>query len=94
MWVIDGQHTRKERTVDNNGKTMLVECIQQQLEYFEPERKSETRALRRSFCAKRVKKDSKKSDESEEESTEDVFNKGIQSIVDCVMRFGTHDPVS
>ena len=32
-------------------------------------RKNETRAPRRLFCAKRVKKDSKKSDESEEEST-------------------------
>ena len=78
-----GQHTSSERTVEINGKKMLVEHIQQQLEYIEPERKNETRALRRLFCAKRVKRDSKKSDESDEESKEDIFNKGIQSIVDC-----------
>jgi hypothetical protein len=62
---------------------MLVECIQQQLEYVELERRNETRALRRLFYAKRVKKDSKKSDESEEVSPEDIFNEGIQSIADC-----------
>ena len=78
-----GQHTSSERTVEINGKKMLVEHIQQQLEYIAPERKNETRALRRLFCAKRVKGDSKKSDESDEESKEDIFNKGIQSIVDC-----------
>ena len=54
-----GQHTRSERTVEINGKKMLVEHIQQQLEYIAPERKNETRALRRLFCAKRVKRDSK-----------------------------------
>ena len=46
-------------------------------------KKNETRALGRLFCVKRVKKDSKESDEFEEDSTEDIFNKGIQSIVDC-----------
>ena len=76
-----GQHTRSERTVEIEGKKMLVECIQQQIEYVEPERKNETKALRRMFNAERVKPDSPY--ESEEESKEEIFNKGIQSIVDC-----------
>ena len=78
-----GQHTRSERTIENDGKTMLVERILQHLEYVEQERRNETRALGILFCAKRVKKYSKKSDESEEVSLEDIFNKGIQSVVDC-----------
>ena len=78
-----GQLTHNEKTIEIDGKTMLVECIQQQLEHVEPERRNETRALRSLFCAKRVKKDSKKSDESEEVLPEDIFNTGVQSIVDC-----------
>ena len=31
-----GQHKRSERTVEIDSKTMLAECIQQQLEYVEP----------------------------------------------------------
>ena len=56
---------------------MLIECVQQQIEYIEPERMNEWKALKRMICAKRVEKDSKPSGETEEESQEDIFNKGI-----------------
>ena len=62
-----GQHTRDEKTVEINGKKMLIECVQQQIEYIEPERKNDSKALKRMFCAKRVEKDSKPSGETEEE---------------------------
>jgi len=62
---------------------MIVEHLQQQLEYVEPERKNETRALRRMFAAKRIEKDSKKTKESEAVSLDDIFSNGIQSIVEC-----------
>ena len=62
---------------------MVIECAQQAVEYIEPERKNESKALKKMFCAKRVKKDSKPSVETEEESPADIFAKGIQSILDC-----------
>ena len=78
-----GQHTRNERTVEIDGKQLLIECVQQQIKCIEPERKDETEDLRRLFYAKRVKKDPTPSDESEEESQEDIFNKGIRSSIEC-----------
>ena len=35
------------------------------------------------FCAKRVEKSSEPSVETEEESPDDIFAKGIQSILEC-----------
>ena len=46
------QYTCTEQIVEIKGQKMIVEHLQQQLEYVEPERKNETRALRRMFAAK------------------------------------------
>ena len=77
------QYTCTEQIVEIKGQKMIVEHLQQQLEYVEPERKNETRALRRMFAAKRIEKDSKKTKESEAVSLDDIFSNGIQSIVEC-----------